>query len=80
MVFINRSLTLSQLASTSAKSTHLLQLPPYLTKDQLKDIVVNVVLASVVPGKLEDLGEVHGPLLLVDLQLTRDKDQNTVVK
>lgn len=48
-----------------------------LTKDELEDVVVDKVVVAVL-GQVEDLGKVHGPLLLVDLQLARDEDNDAV--
>lgn len=39
-----------------------------LTENQLEHIVVDKVLTGTVAAQLESLGEVHGALLLVDLQ------------
>lgn len=73
----------SQSIPVSAKCVYLLvvvtlrQLRPNLTKDQLEDVVVDKVVVAVL-GQVEDLGEVHGPLLLVDLQLAGDEDNDAV--
>lgn len=39
-----------------------------LTENQLEHVVVDKVLTGTVAAQLESLGEVHGALLLVDLQ------------
>ena len=49
--------------------------PPRLTKNQLEDVVVDKEVVTVL-GQVEDLSELHRPLLLVDLQLAGHKDND----
>lgn len=44
------------------------EIQPDLTEHQLEDVVVNKVLTTSVAAQLERLREVHGALLLIDLQ------------
>lgn len=48
-----------------------------LTEDQLKDVVEDKVVVAVL-GQVEELREVHGALLLVDLELAGDQDNDAV--
>lgn len=52
-----------------------------LTEDELEDVVKDKVLALAIAGQLEGLAEVHGALLLVDLErvVSPQKRRQTIV-
>lgn len=47
----------------------------YLTENELEDVVIDKEVVAVL-GQVEDLGELHRPLLLVDLQLAGHEDND----